>query len=100
MEDLFKTLQTFGENIFKVEINYKKDSPNRKTKEYFIKKISAFKDLYRKFVDIEKEIVKLDPNHELDYRASVLDKYEQFLRDIEKDQSDLAEPNLAANILG
>lgn len=99
MEDLVKTLKTFGDNIIKCEINFGKDSSSRKTKEYYDTKINSFQDLYRKFTDVEKEIVQIEPNHELDYRASILDKYEQFLNVLKQGKSNLVKPNAAAGIM-
>lgn len=45
----FSFLKTFGDNIIKYEVNYKKDSSSRKTKDYYETKINNFKDFYRKF---------------------------------------------------
>lgn len=97
MEALSNTLKTIGEKIQKAFVNFKKDSNDRKNDEYFRKKIESLNSLYNQFSDIENELCASDPDHELEYRKSILDSYENYSQILRNGLQSVKQTNNAAH---
>lgn len=71
MDDLYQQQLDIAEAINKLLINYKKDGPSRKDKEYFERRLSELNSFWEKFEQIHAELYQLyDARHP--YFASAL----------------------------
>lgn len=101
-QTLIDNFKSSGANILNAYTNFKKDSPTRKTLDYFQKRLSTLNGLYAKYNECVAAIDNHDADFEIQFRITVLDEYQTYLQLLEQGiaSQNIVLGNAATNIMG